>query len=439
MRYKKMEEIFDNEVVNEPIDNDYLTDALKDMAMEDVNIPNEIRREFNNKNVMDVINYHKFNELINGGFEPGKFYGIVQSFDAWTSGTLSDIAYWTRNDKSQCRLIISSLDVSTRSFHVCYDSEKLEIPNNKRIKVGISRKSRFVVAFTESTISEDDIVKLISDVNSASGLTTSALFIDYSGTNTSYYDTNSMSRIAKNLNIAVIANYVLRPELASFSPMLNTMYDNHLFNFIEESYVCLAMDEVATQYGIEIAVKSIKNRVCHIQNQNCIIINRLYTERLENILRKYDKVLHKFSDNHIFSLSVDDKDGLEITEQCDGYYSRKLSINDCYDLSEVFKKLGDELSFIGRGNPIGSKIPKQIWFSYDKDYVITKLYTKKSDIKFIAGMNVLETSNPDAIEFLMSAFENKTRHPIIVFPERSLIIRHPMLSYGDIISFKDVK
>ena len=48
-----MEEIFDNEVVNEPMDNDYLTDTLKDMAMKGDDIPNEIRRESNNnKNVM---------------------------------------------------------------------------------------------------------------------------------------------------------------------------------------------------------------------------------------------------------------------------------------------------------------------------------------------------------------------------------------------------
>lgn len=434
-----MEEIFDSEVVNDPMDNDDLVDTLRDMAMKDANIPNEIRREFNNKNAMDVINYGKFNELINGGFEPGKFYGIVQSRNAWTSSTLSDIAYWTRDDEYQYRLIISYVDTEPRGFHVCYDAEKLEIPNNKCVKVGISRKNRFVTAFTESTINEDDIVKLISDVNSASGLTISALFIDYSGDNVSYYDTNSMSRIAKSLNIAVIANYVLRPELAPVSPMLGTICNTHLFNFIEETYVCLAMDEIVTQYGIEIAVKSIKNRIRHIQEKNYIVINRLYTEKLENTLSRYNNALRKFSDSHIFSLSVDNKDGLEITEQCDGYYSRKLSINDCYELAEIFKKLGDDLSFVGRGTPMGSKIPKQIWFSYDKDYVITKIYTKKSDIKFIAGMNVLETSNPNAIEFLMSAFENRTRHQIIVFPERSLIIRHPMLSYGDVVSFEDIK
>ena len=434
-----MEEIFDTNVAGEAMNNDDLVDTLRDMAMKDANIPNEIRREFNNKNVMDVINYHKFNELINGGFEPGKFYGIVQSYDAWISSTLSDIAYWTRNDKSQCRLIISSLDVEPRDYHVCYDAEKLEIPNNKHIKVGISRKSRFVTAFTESTINEDDIVKLISDVNSASGLTTSALFIDYSGADTSFYDTHSMSRIAKNLNIAVIANYVLRPELEPVSPMLGAICNSHLFNFIEETYVCLAMDEVVTQYGIEIAVKSIKNRIKHIQDKNYVVINRLYTEKLKNTLERYNNTLRKFSDSHIFSLSVDSKDGLEITEQCDGHYGRKLSIDDCYELSEIFKKLGDNLSFIGRGKPIGSKVPKHIWFSYNKDYVITKIYTKKSDIKFLAGMNVLETSNPNAIEFLMSAFENRTRHQIIVFPERSLIIRHPMLSYGDVISFEDTK
>lgn len=58
---------------------------------------------------------------------------------------------------------------------------------------------------------------------------------------------------------------------------------------------------------------------------------------------KYSKVLEIFSRDRIFSV-ISKKDGFYIIENCDEYFSHKLTKEECEDLSELFLQISFAIS-----------------------------------------------------------------------------------------------
>ena len=58
---------------------------------------------------------------------------------------------------------------------------------------------------------------------------------------------------------------------------------------------------------------------------------------------KYSKVLETFSRDRIFSV-IRKEDGFYILENCDEYFSHKLTKKECEDLSELFLQISSEIT-----------------------------------------------------------------------------------------------
>ena len=58
---------------------------------------------------------------------------------------------------------------------------------------------------------------------------------------------------------------------------------------------------------------------------------------------KYAKVLETLSRDRIFSI-IRKEDGFYIFENCDEYFSHKLTKKECEDLSELFLQISSEIT-----------------------------------------------------------------------------------------------
>lgn len=459
-------ENFDTKITGETMDDDNLADMLKEIAMESTEIPEELKEVFRDptQNTMYFTKHRKFNNLIGGSFDPKKVYGIIQTDSVYFDDIFFDIAMSSlpyRTRENQYKMIIS-INVTRNQINYIHKNkiDDMKIIHRNDYHFLFSKKHKLVLAIVNPDIDVNNIRKIILDVDTILDAYVEAVFIDSNYLVTLISNMNDMVLLARNMGITIIMNFVVdsteSTEALEFPTTDTKLVTSGLFQFIEGTDVCIAMTKAATEYGVEVIAKLVKHRGKPISHQTAVSIEQLYTGKLKKVLDDYQDLLLNFSDDRVFGIKADEDYGLEIIERCSSLYSHRLSKQDCFDLSELFKKLGDELTIesmvaLNVKEPTNEAIdkmgtilgehynPKRIWFGYDNsNYTITCVYDKESDIKLTKGVTILSTNNPGAIDFITSVFISEADTPFIVFPKEFLILRYPTLSYGDIISFKDI-
>ena len=446
-----MEKIFDTEVVNEPIDNDDLADTLKEMAMKAAEIPKDFGFI---PSAMYLTRYKKLNNLVDDNFDFGKVYGVIQTSSVYQDDVFLDIALSMYTGENQYKLFVAMCDKTYKN-----EINNTEIIDKDNYHLLVSKEYRFVAVKVNRDVTADNVKEIISSVNTILGAHVTAVLIDSVHLMPSI-SSSDILYIAKTMNISAVMNYAVYHSvydqlLNGATTRKNKIATSGLYQFIEGTDVCIVMNRETTEYGVEIISKLIKSRSKSVGHQTTTSIKQLYTDKLKKILDDYSDIQFKFIDDRVFCIDVDEN-GIELIEQCDGYYSHKLTKQDCFDLSELFKKLGDELTRETTAtlnekestNEVNDEMgtilgehcnPKRIWFGYDNsNYTVTCVYDKESDIKPTEGVTILSTNNPEAIDFITRVFISESDTPFIVFPKEFLILRHPTMSYGDIISFKDI-